>query len=85
VLPLAGFLGYVLAFRRGLIRWDPEGLDSIWRDAVEPRTRNSGNQPQTPDHPQMERREVRILRGEFPIRPAGGSPGPANCRPGRTQ
>jgi len=78
VFPLAGFSGYVLAFRRGLLVWNPEGLDSIWRDAVEPRTRKSDNQPRIPGRSRIARREVRILRGDFPIRPAGGSPGAEN-------
>ena len=28
--PLAGFIGYVLAFRRGMIRWNPN-IDRTWR------------------------------------------------------
>jgi hypothetical protein len=29
--PLAGFLGYVFAFRRGLLLWNP-GVDRTWRE-----------------------------------------------------
>jgi hypothetical protein len=62
--PTAGFVGYVFAFRRGLLVWSPQGIAAPWQRALEggwgvgPMTRSTKK-------PQDERPEARLVRGAF--------------------
>jgi hypothetical protein len=75
--PIASFAGYLLAFRRGLYVWRPEGFDGIWRLLESPGTRRR--------MPKLERSRrdaggARRIRGNFPVAVAGQSPPPAGPR-----
>ena len=64
VFPIAGFVGYVFAFRRGLLVWSPQGIGVTWQGArgggwgVGPMTRSAKG-------PQNERPAARLVRGAF--------------------
>src|ERR1700719_2596468 len=71
-LPVAGFVGYVLAFRRGLLLWNPN-IDGTWRQYLwvdgpqgEPNS-NAAEEPSgsAKDLRIVDRRPVRTAKAEM--------------------
>jgi len=42
ILPVAGFVGYVLVMGHGLRRWSPDDLDRVWRSPSSVRAPRAG-------------------------------------------
>lgn len=62
-LPVAGFVGYVLAFRRGMLARD---ADKIWRDQGDEEDREAEDLTEAakmaPEEPSRSRQAMRIVR-----------------------
>lgn len=74
ILPVAGFVGYVLAMRHGLCLWNPDGLDVVWRSTPATGPRRSARSTNF--------RVVRF-RGESGRRPPMSPEGPTREHHGR--
>jgi hypothetical protein len=75
IIPFGGFVGYVLAFRQGLLAWSRGGIDGIWRDGFrappEPdRFQEDRFQEEAPSRPRVADESARssLIRGRFPTR-----------------
>jgi hypothetical protein len=69
-IPSAGFVGYVIAFRQGLLAWSRGEIDRIWRDQSEAPPEPDFFEDAAPARPTHAGEGVRpsLIRGRFAAR-----------------
>ena len=70
IIPSGGFVGYVIAFRQGLLVWSRGEIDRIWRDGFDAPPEPDFFEAATPFRPSQagEGGRPSVVRGRFPAR-----------------